>query len=122
MQQTVDATTTVDVDLVMEVPLFGLSSFYAAVAATTAPASSTIAVAAVTTATIVVYGLSFFSSSAAADVAAMVDVSNSEAYKMATVFRRLFTLLSYFFIFKGILFYQIASRTIFSLLLVVFLF
>ena len=70
-----DATTTVDVDLAMEVPLSGLLSYYAAVVATAILVSLTITDVAVTMATIAVYGLSFFSSSAVADVAETVDVS-----------------------------------------------
>ena len=58
----------------MEVQLFGLSSYYAAVVAMATLASLTTTVVVVTT-TIAAYGLSFFFSSAVADVAEMVDAS-----------------------------------------------
>ena len=67
----------------MEILLFGLSCYFAAVA-TAILALATTAVAVVVT--IAVYGLSFFFSSAAADAAAMVDASNKCILKMATVY------------------------------------
>ena len=75
-----DVTTIVDVELVlvmvMEVLLSGLSSYYAAVVTAIQVLSATMAVAAdVTVAIIVAYGLSFFSSSAVADVAEMVSAN-----------------------------------------------
>ena len=61
----------------MVVPLSGLSSYYAAVATEIQALSATTDVAVVVTmAAIAVSGLSFFSSSAVADAAAMVAVSN----------------------------------------------
>ena len=64
--------------LEMEVQLFGLSFYYAAVEMAT-QALATMVVAAITA----VSGLSFFSSSAAADVVETTDVSNIIS-KMAT--------------------------------------
>jgi hypothetical protein len=61
----------------MEVLLFGLSYYFAAVATATQASSTTMVVAA----TIVVYGLSFFFSSAAADAVAMADASNLNPHK-----------------------------------------
>lgn len=71
MQQTVDVMMDVDVDSVMVILLFGLSSFYAAVAT----AILALAIMAVV-ATIAVYGSSFFSSSVAVDAETITAVSN----------------------------------------------
>ena len=72
----------------MEILLSGLSFYYAAVATATLAHSAIMAVdVAVTMAAIAVSGLSFFSSSAVADVAAVTDSANS-IMKVATVFRR----------------------------------
>ena len=77
-----DVTKDADV----EVLLFGLSSYYAAVATIMVVYSQTMDAAAdVAAATIAVYGLSFFSSSAVADVAVMVAASSLTDSKMATV-------------------------------------
>ena len=67
-----DVTITVDVDSAMEmvIQLFGLSFYYAAVATATLDSQIMAVVA-----TIAVFGLSFFSSSAVADVAETMVVS-----------------------------------------------
>ena len=75
--------TTVDVDsdleTEMEIPLFGLSSYYAAVVMATLAHSAIMAVdvAATMAVAIVVFGLSFSSSSAVADVV-VTDSANSQ--------------------------------------------
>ena len=69
-----DVTTTVDVEwvLVMVIPLFGLSFYYAAVVTMATLVSAIMAVAVVT---IAAYGSSFFFSSAVADVVEMVSAN-----------------------------------------------
>ena len=88
-----DATTTVDVewDLVTEIQLSGLSYYFAVVAmATQVFLTMVVEVAKVATAA---YGLSFFFSSAVADVAETADASSINEHKKATDYPSLFSFL-----------------------------
>ena len=82
----------------METLLSGSSYYYAAVVMET-QVFQTMA-ADVEMITIVVYGLSFFFSSAAADVAETVDVSNLNVSKWRRIIRRLFLFPMWFFVFE----------------------